>query len=111
MISRKKVAIETNPSSNVLISRFGSYDKHPVTVFNDRFLHDPQRGCLPVSINTDDPGVFDTELENEYALMASALESVADETGRKAYTPEQIHFWLDHVRQMGLEQSFLEIGE
>jgi hypothetical protein len=31
---------------------------------------------LSVSINTDDLGIFDTSLENEFALMAAALEKM-----------------------------------
>lgn len=31
-----------------------------------------------VSINTDDQGVFDTSLENEYALMTVALKKSQD---------------------------------
>ena len=33
------------------------------------------------SINTDDQGVFDIKLENEYALIARALERKIDENG------------------------------
>lgn len=45
---------------------------------------------LSVSINTDDHGVFDTLLENEYALMVLALEKAKDEEGNKLYDIEDI---------------------
>lgn len=45
---------------------------------------------LSVSINTDDQGVFDTLLENEYALMVLALEKAKDEEGNKLYDIEDI---------------------
>jgi len=61
---------------------------------------------LFVSINTDDQGVFSTYLENEYALMALALEKVEDEDGNKVYNTSMIYDWLDRIRQMGLEMSF-----
>ena len=35
-----------------------------------------------VSINTDDQGVFDIKLENEYALIARALEKQVDKNGK-----------------------------
>ena len=61
---------------------------------------------MSVSINTDDQGVFSTSLENEYALMARALESVRDEAGEPVYCRDDICEWLDRIRVMGNEQSF-----
>ena len=61
---------------------------------------------LSVSLNTDDQGVFDTLLENEYALMVLALEKAKDEAGHPRYDIEDIYEWLDYVREMGLEQVF-----
>lgn len=61
---------------------------------------------LSVSINTDAQGVFDTLLENEYALMVLALEKAKDEEGNKLYDIEDIYEWLNYVREMGIEQSF-----
>ena len=101
------IGIETNPSSNVLISNFKRYDKHPLITFNDSGLFDrPDNPNLFVSINTDDQGVFDTCLENEYALMARSLEQRTDEQGFPVVSSDHIYRWLDHIRQMGLEQSF-----
>ena len=106
-IAHLGIGIETNPSSNFLINRFGRYDQHPIIVFNDTYLNNPARSLsLFVSINTDDQGVFDTDLENEFALMACALEGARDSEGHYLYAPEQVYRWLDLVRQMGVEQSF-----
>ena len=62
--------------------------------------------ALHVSINTDDQGVFDTLLENEYALMALALKKARDKEAKPLYDQEDIYDWVDYVRQMGLEQVF-----
>lgn len=105
------IGIESNPSSNVLISTFKRYDKHPIlnmynlglTVDEDKAEKSPQ---MFISINTDDQGVFDTLLENEYALMGIALEKAKDKDGNSLYNQSMIYDWLDRVRQMGLEQSF-----
>lgn len=59
-----------------------------------------------MSINTDDQGVFDTMLENEYALMALALKKAKDENNRALYDIEDIYEWIDYVRKMGVEQIF-----
>ncbi len=104
------IAIETNPSSNYLISTFKKYEKHPLVVFNDQGLCTPEeRPQMFVSINTDDQGVFDTNLENEYALMANALENCKDENGKYLYKPADVYRWLDNIRRMGLEQSFKNV--
>ena len=61
---------------------------------------------LSVSINTDDQGVFDTLLENEYALMALALKKAKDKDSNLIYDIEDIYEWIDYVRRMGIEQVF-----
>lgn len=67
------IGIETNPSSNYLIGTIKKYEEHPIIRFNSRKLKAVEPNMsLSISINTDDQGVFDTLLENEYALMALA---------------------------------------
>ena len=107
-LSRKGISIETNPSSNYLISTIGRYDAHPIFCFNCRYLKPESNEwpALSVSVNTDDQGVFDTMLENEYALVAAALEKSKDPQGRPLYTPESIYQYIDYLRNMGLEQVF-----
>ena len=61
---------------------------------------------MSVSINTDDQGVFDTLLENEYALMTLALKKAKDGDHEPLYDIEDIYEWIDYVRRMGIEQIF-----
>lgn len=110
------IAIETNPSSNFLIGTFRKYEKHPIIrFFNKGLVHDPEKleSCpqIPVSVNTDDQGVFNTSLENEYALLACAMESLTDEQGKPLYNRYDIYDWLDQIRSMGNEQSFGHIAD
>jgi adenosine deaminase len=105
------IGIECNPTSNYLIGTFKRYDKHPIIDFYNLGLETNQEKIeecpqLFVSINTDDQGIFGTSLENEFALMAIALEKAKDENGMKKYKPSMIYDWLDRIRKMGLEQSF-----
>ena len=111
-IAERNIGIETNPSSNYLISTFRDYGKHPIFAFNDTGLYDdPENPRLQVSVNTDDLGVFDTTLENEYALLASALENNNCRLPpEQQISPERIYNWLDHIRQMGCGQSFRHIS-
>lgn len=111
-IGKCGIGIECNPSSNLMISTMRSYDEHPIVQFYNKDLEkDPQKlqECLQlfVSINTDDKGVFHTSLENEYALMACAMEKVKDKQGNSVYNRQMVYQWIDNIRRMGLQQSFL----
>lgn len=110
-ISKKNISIETNPTSNFLIGPIEKYIEHPILNWYNLGLEtDPaiikNSPQLSVSINTDDAGIFSTSLENEYALMAIALEKEKDESGNPKYKPAMIYDWLDRIREMGLQQSF-----
>ncbi len=111
------IAIETNPSSNVRIASFLSFENHPIKTFYNLGLtknEEELMGCpqMNVSINTDDKGVFCTKLENEYALLACALEQEVTETGKHRYKREFIYEWLNNIREMGIRQTFsYENGE
>lgn len=111
VLAEKGIAIECNPSSNYLIGTFRRYDAHPITIFNNTFLEHRQDKLLEcaqlsVSVNTDDQGVFDTSLTNEYALLALALEKKRDSNGKRIYSASNIYQYLDSIRKMGIEQTF-----
>ncbi len=108
-VAEAGIGIECNPSSNILIGSAKDYNHHPILRFNHYNLKELEKDGIPemfVSINTDDLGVFDTNLENEYALMACALQQEKNERGIRKFSSEEIYRWIDHVRRMGLEQSF-----
>lgn len=110
-IAERHIAIETNPTSNLKIGDFDRYIEHPITKFYNAELetdYHKLKSCAQIStsINSDDLGVFDTNIENEYALMAIALEKEKDENGMPKYCSRQIYNWLESIRQMGEEQRF-----
>lgn len=110
-IERKGIAIESNLTSNVLIGTFREYSKHPILAFNNRGLpvseaEEEECAQLQVSINTDDRGVFYTDLETEYALLARSVEQICDENEKQRFKKNDIYTWLDNIRMMGNDQSF-----
>lgn len=110
-ISMQGIAIETNPSSNVLISMLPDYSKHPITSFFDKGISAaPNFHQLNVSINTDDKSVFSTSISNEYAYLAFYLENAKNSEGQPLYSRYEIFEWLDAIRKSGNEQAFDEIG-
>ena len=50
--------------------------------------------------------VFSTSLENEYGLLANALESLKDDHGKPLYNQSMIYEWINRVRKFGNQQSF-----
>lgn len=110
-IARRGISIETNPTSNVLISTFRKYEDHPLLAFYNRGLpvseqEEAECAQLHVSINTDDSGVFYTDLETEYALIARYVEQIFGDNDRPRFKKADIYAWLNKIRIMGLEQSF-----
>lgn len=93
-LRRKGIIIEANPTSNIATGAVETMDHHPLL----RFL---KAGCGAglFSVNTDDPGVFATRVENEYALVFEALLKVMDR-------PEALAL-INGLRQTGLDSSFL----
>ena len=104
-IAKKGLVIECNPTSNLRISSIQEYKDHPILVFNNEFLeNDSHNPHLNVTINTDDIGVFDTSLENEYALMYEAICRKRHREGNlDDYAVEQ---YLEYVRSNGIIMSF-----
>lgn len=54
------ITLEVCPSSNVLLGMYADYDQHPLRALQ-------QAGVL-LTLNTDDPGFFNTSLTQEYQL-------------------------------------------
>lgn len=110
-VERKKIIIECNPSSNVLIGTFKHYARHPVFRFNNRKLRANKQNTqaqLHVCINTDDLGIFDTSLEFEYALLSQALLDQTNENMQPLYGSREVMEYLDDLRKMGLSAAFME---
>jgi len=105
-IADRNIGIETNPTSNLLIGNLSRYDEHPIRIFYNLGLERENNVQNFVSINTDDKGVFNTCIENEYALLARSLETKTNDDGSPMYSQAQIFEWLENIRVMGLEQSF-----
>lgn len=107
------IGIEANPSSNISINVIKSYDKHPIAMLYNLGLTSNSEALdecpqISVSINTDDKGVFHTSIENEYALMACAMEKAKDTKGRSLYNRQNVYQWIDNIRMLGIMQSFRE---
>jgi hypothetical protein len=106
---RKGLIIEVNPSSNVYIGRIDDYHQHPIFRWNppkDEWLEPGKRcnrfglrrGAMSVCVNTDDMGIFPTNLPNEFQLLLEAAQETHG-VGRL-----EASRWLDEIRQFAVEQ-------
>ncbi|HTX72970.1 MAG TPA: adenosine deaminase [Rectinemataceae bacterium] len=66
LLRERAIPLEICPTSNVVTGKYvHTYEEHPMKTFYDR-------GLL-VTLNTDDPVLFDVELEDEYLSVAERL--------------------------------------
>jgi adenosine deaminase len=65
LIAERRIPIETCPISNVRTGVVPSVSAHPIRTFIE--------AGVPVTVNTDDPKMFHTSLEDEYGALASEL--------------------------------------
>ena len=105
------IIIEANPSSNIYISEFDRYYQHPIFRWHpvqDKLLENGKqynkfgirKSAVDVCINTDDPGIFSTTLQNEFALLKqSAMDQFP-------FGHEEISRWLEKLRQKGIKDFF-----
>lgn len=114
-IMMRGIAIECNPSSNCLIGGFERYEEHPIFRFNHFGLNLPSladlSGQVRVSVNTDDQGLFDTSIENEYALLFGALHVKRNADGVPALSDDEILAYINHLRVMGRDMVFPKAEE
>lgn len=97
------IAIEANPSSNLKIGGMDKYKDLPL--FRLFPFDENNENRMLVSINTDDRGVFATNLANEYSLIAASLIKQKDvNTGKPLYSITQI---ADYIRCIAENGKFM----
>lgn len=72
VVQSKAIIIECNPSSNVKIGSFDSYNEHPIFTY--------KKNNILATVNTDDKGIFATSLYNELSLIAYSYRELPDVT-------------------------------
>lgn len=84
--------------------------QHPIIKLYKKGLYeeDTDPHSISISINTDDKGIFSTSIEEEYALIALALEKEKEEGDIEIHKHSSwdVYEWLDNIRQIGWTQRF-----
>lgn len=98
-VEQKGSYVEANPTSNLIIGDFSNIQKHPIFYLNQRFQEGKHRALI--TINSDNPAVFNTNVENELAYIYYAAEA-------KGYAKSELLEWIDQIRQYGMDASFIQ---
>lgn len=100
-VNDKGIIVETNPTSNSVIGSVEDIFNHYIHNLNriDKFKFTNHN--VMVSINSDDPSVFNTNVSNEFAYIYYSLQD-------KGYGREDIISWIDNIRKMGMDSSFID---
>lgn len=97
-IEQAGIYVETNPTSNLTIGDMDDLREHPIFRMNSL---SPEGHHVMVTVNSDDPAVFNTNVENELAYIYYAME-------HGGYAKEDILDWIDKIRQNGMDASFVQ---
>ena len=89
----KGIVIETNPSSNIRIA--GARDPGELPIIN---MLEKSNYKLRVTLCTDNPGVYDTHVANEYAILSDHLRLSNNKLNRT-----EIFDLLERIRSIGFE--------
>lgn len=102
-VERMGIYVETNPTSNTVIGDIPSIFDHPILRLNNCGLDIPNstKSSVLVSINSDDPVVFSTHVENEIAYIYYSLLNA----GCKR---EEALEWINKIRMHGINSSFIK---
>ena len=96
-LREKRIPLELNPTSNVRTGNCASFREHPLRRYFD--------AGLLVTLNSDDPAFFGSDIENEYVLAATEqgftreeLRQLAANSIAASFLPEaETQRWLDRI--------------
>ena len=88
-LAERQIVLEVCPSSNLATGAVASLEEHPLPAF--------VAAGVPVTINSDDPPMFGTDLNTEYAVAADLLgldrvgvADLARAAVRASYAPQDL---------------------
>ena len=98
-VRRRQLVVEVNPTVNRMIGPMARLDQHHIFQLSLNKENRLKRNIW-ITINTDNPGVFNTSLAHEYYLLGESLI-------RQGVPEAEVVEWLEWMRQNGEDFSFL----
>ena len=105
-VANKGIAVESCPSSNFLISNFDEFKEIPTFNLFPLREGDGEKFRMNVCINTDDQGVFYTNLVKEYTMLAGTLRKYKKEDNTRMYSDDEILEWVKHLIENSKQLCF-----
>jgi len=101
-IEQRGITVEVNPTSNSSIGEIPHLFAHPLLHLNNHGLEKPGQDSnhMSISINTDDPLIFRTTVENEISYIYYMLMD-------KGYSQTDVLNWIDQIRKFSFDSSFI----
>lgn len=97
-LRQQQIPLEVCPTSNLCLGVYPSYEQHPVRWLWEQGLY--------VTVNSDDPAMFNTDLVGEYGALAGRLGFSAAELEQLSLNALRASF-LPPERKALLEQDFV----
>lgn len=111
-ILENRLVIEVNLTSNYVIGSYRGYKYSTLSSFNKYILDSSKKDNLQVCINTDDSGVFASNLYTEYSILLQVLthpENSLDDTQK--YDTEAVYDYINYLRKTSNVYSFINSNE
>ncbi len=97
-LKEQQIPLEVCPTSNLCLGVYTSYQEHPLRWLWEQGLY--------VTVNSDDPPMFNTDLVNEYQALANDMGFSAADLEQLSLNALRASFLPDD-RKADLEQAFL----
>lgn len=94
------IIIESNPISNSRIGEISSEFEIPIRNMNTHHLDEDHQKRAMVTISSDDPAVFNTNIIYQYYLLQQQLIN-------QGFPKEDVLMWLNQIRKNGMYSSFI----
>jgi len=98
-LRKRGITIETSPISNVRTGVVPSLERHPIRTFLDR--------GLSVTVNSDDPSMFGTDMNNEYLQLQRKLGLTIPELLKLSLNAVDSSF-LPEGQRIKMRESFIK---
>lgn len=98
-INKKGIAVETNPTSNAAIAEIDNIYDHYIFSLNKLKNENEKSHNVTVTINSDDPSVFNTNITNELSYIYFSLID-------KGAEKEDVLTWIDKIRENNMTTCF-----
>ena len=106
LVAEKGIAVESCPSSNFLISNLDEFKEIPTFALFPIREDESDHVRINVCVNTDDQGVFYTNLVKEYTMLAGTLRKCKTEDNKRKYSDDEILRWIKRLMENSKQLCF-----